>query len=246
MSLQGKVAIITGGTRGIGRSIALELSKRGASVVLNYKNNDEKAIKTLEEIKSLGGYGMLFKGDISDYNFCNELINKVVDTFGKVDILINNAAISKIGLLMDMSENDFDEIMNINVKGVFNMCKHTIIHMLNRGYGNIINISSMWGNTGAACEVLYSASKGAINLFTKALAKEVAPNGIRVNAVSPGVINTEMNSWLSKDELQELVDDIPLGRLGEGEDVAKVVAFLCEDDSKYVTGQIINTDGGIN
>lgn len=245
MSLKGKVAIVTGGTRGIGRSIALELSKKGASVILNYKSNDENAKKTLEEIKLLGGYGKLIKGDVSDYNFCKGLVTKVIDEFGKIDILVNNAAISKVGLFMDMNEKDYDSIMDTNMKSIFNMCNNVCKYMIDKKNGNIINISSMWGNAGASCEVIYSASKGAVNLFTKALAKELAPSNIRVNAVAPGVINTEMNSWMSSEELNSIIEEIPLGRLGEGEDVAKAVAFLASDESRYITGQIINVDGAI-
>ncbi|HAG44119.1 MAG TPA: short-chain dehydrogenase [Clostridium sp.] len=245
MSLKGKVAIITGGTRGIGRSIALELSKEGASIILNYKNDDTSAKETLEEIKLIGGYGILIKGDISDYNFCKSLVTKVIEDFGKIDILVNNAAISKVGLFIDMDEKDYDSIMNTNMKAIFNMCNNVCKYMIAKESGNIINISSMWGNVGASCEVIYSASKGAVNLFTRALAKELAPSNIRVNAVAPGIINTEMNSWMSEEELNSMVDEIPLGRLGEGEDVAKAVAFLAGNGSKYITGQIINVDGAI-
>ncbi|WP_291579859.1 elongation factor P 5-aminopentanone reductase [Clostridium sp. UBA6640] len=245
MSLKGKVAIITGGTRGIGKSIALELSRKGASVILNYKNNDDSAKKTLEEIKLIGGYGILIKGDVSDYNFCKSLVTKVIKDFGKIDILVNNAAISKVGLFIDMDEKDYDSIMNTNMKAIFNMCNHVCKYMIGKESGNIINISSMWGNVGASCEVIYSTSKGAVNLFTRALAKELAPSNIRVNAIAPGIINTEMNSWMSEEELNSMIDEVPLGRLGEGEDVAKAVAFLASDESKYITGQIINVDGAI-
>ena len=243
MNLQGKIAIITGASRGIGKSIALELTKRGASVVINYKDNDEAARKTLEEIKELGGYGVLVKGDVANYEFCNELVTKTLNTFSKIDILVNNAAISKVGLFIDMDEKDFDDIMNINIKGTFNMCRNVCPHMISRSKGSIINISSMWGNAGAACEVIYSTSKGAVNLFTKALAKELAPMNIRVNAVAPGVINTEMNSFLSDEEMNELINEIPIGRLGEGNEVANTVAFLASKESSYITGQIINVDG---
>ncbi|GAA0121748.1 MAG: SDR family oxidoreductase [Clostridium argentinense] len=245
MSLRGKVAIITGGTRGIGKSIALELSQKGASVVLNYKNDDESAKKTLEEIKNIGGYAILVKGDVSDYRFCKTLVTKVIDEFGKIDVLVNNAGISKVGLFIDMNEEDYNLIMDTNMKSIFNMCNNVCKYMIEKKSGNIINISSMWGNVGASCEVMYSASKGAVNLFTKALAKELAPSNIRVNAIAPGVINTEMNSWMSSEELNSMMEEIPLGRLGEGEDVAKAAAFLAGDESKYITGQIINVDGAI-
>ncbi|EQB86019.1 3-oxoacyl-[acyl-carrier protein] reductase [Clostridium punense] len=245
MKFSGKVVLITGGTRGIGKSIALEFAKEGATLALNYVNDDERAEETLKEIKEIGGYGILIKGDVSNYTFAGKMVEQVIKTLGKVDILVNNAAISKIGLFMDMEECDYNSVMDINFKSVYNTSHSVIKHMITNKRGNIINISSMWGNLGASCEVLYSSSKGAINSFTKSLAKELAPSNIRVNAVAPGVINTEMNAWLTKEEREELVNEIPLGRLGNGEEVAKVVAFLASEDSSYVTGQIINVDGGL-
>lgn len=245
MSLKGKVAIVTGGSRGIGKAIVLELTRLGASVVINYSKDDESAISTLDEVKSLGGYGILIKGNVSDYDFCNELVTKCLNIFGKIDILVNNAAISKVGLFIDMKEEEFNQLINVNVKSLFNMSKNVMPHMIARGCGNIVNISSMWGNVGASCEVAYSASKGAVNMFTRALAKEVAPMNIRVNAVAPGVIKTKMNSWLSKEELNDLQEEIPMGRLGEPKEVAKAVAFLVSQDSSYITGQILNVDGAI-
>ncbi|NEU05424.1 MULTISPECIES: SDR family oxidoreductase [Clostridium] len=245
MSLKGKVAIVTGGSRGIGKAIVLELTRLGASVVINYSKDDESAISTLDEVKSLGGYGILIKGNVSDYDFCNELVTKCLNIFGKIDILVNNAAISKVGLFIDMKEEEFNQLINVNVKSLFNMSKNVMPHMIARGCGNIVNISSMWGNVGASCEVAYSASKGAVNMFTRALAKEVAPMNIRVNAVAPGVIKTKMNSWLSKEELNDLQEEIPMGRLGEPKEVAKAVAFLVSQNSSYITGQILNVDGAI-
>lgn len=245
MKFSGKVVLITGGTRGIGKSIALEFAREGATLALNYVNDDERAEETLKEIKEIGGYGILIKGDVSNYTFAGKMVEQVIKTLGKVDILVNNAAISKIGLFMDMEECDYNSVMDINFKSVYNTSHSVIKHMITNKRGNIINISSMWGNLGASCEVLYSSSKGAINSFTKSLAKELAPSNIRVNAVAPGVINTEMNAWLTKEEREELINEIPLGRLGNGEEVAKVVAFLASEDSSYVTGQIINVDGGL-
>ncbi|MEG0771698.1 SDR family oxidoreductase [Clostridium sp.] len=245
MNLTGKVAVITGGTRGIGKSIALELAKQGAMIVLNYVNDDNSAENTVKEIRDSGAFVMLVKGDVSDYKFAAMMIDKVISELGKIDILVNNAAISKVGLFMDMEECDYNTVMDVNFKSVYNTSHNVIKHMISKKNGNIINISSMWGNLGASCEVLYSSSKGAINSFTKSLAKELAPSNIRVNAVAPGVINTEMNGWLSKEEKEKLINEIPLGRLGNGEEVAKVVAFLASEDSSYVTGQIINVDGGL-
>ncbi|MGG7144588.1 elongation factor P 5-aminopentanone reductase [Clostridium nigeriense] len=244
-NLQGKIALITGGSRGIGKAIAMELAKEGATVIINYSKNDLSAEETLKEIKDIGGYSKLYKGDISKYNVCKDMIDYIIDTFGKIDILINNAAVSFRGLFMDFSENNINDIFGINVLGAMYLSKETIPHMINRGKGNIINISSIWGESGASCEVLYSSTKGAINLFTKSLAKEVAPMGVRVNAIAPGVINTEMNSFLSKEEREELEEEIPFGRFGNTIEVAKMVTFLCSDKCEYLTGQIIKIDGGM-
>lgn len=244
--LSGKVAVITGASRGIGRSIALELAKAGASVVVNYRNNEEEAEKTLEEIKRKGGFGILIKGDVSIYEEAKIIIDKTVEHFGKIDILINNAGISKIGLFIDMKENEWQKIINVNLNGVINCCHSALLHMVARKSGCIINVSSMWGNVGASCEAIYSASKGAVNSFTKALAKEMAPSNIRINAIAPGVINTEMNNFLSQEEKEELKREIPIGKFGEAEDIGKTVVFLCSDNASYITSQIITVDGGMN
>lgn len=245
VNLMGKVVIVTGGSRGIGRSIALELTKAGANVIINYNKNKEDALETLNLIKDLGGYGYVCKADVSDYDSSKKLVEFAINKFGKIDILVNNAGIAKIGLFIDMDENDWDNIINTNLKGVFN-CSHNVIkYMLDKGEGTIINVSSMWGNIGASCEVIYSASKGGINAFTKALAKELGPNNIRVNAVAPGVINTDMNSSLCEEDMNNLKNEIPLMRLGEGEEVGKVVAFLSSKDSSYINGQIITIDGAM-
>lgn len=243
--LTGKVILVTGASRGIGRAIAKELANEGASIAINYSKDDEGANLTLSEIKELGGYGKLFKKDISDYNNCKELIAEVILAFGKIDILINNAAKSKIGLFMDASTEDIMELINTNLLGAMYLSKLIIPHMISKGTGNIINISSIWGEVGASCEVIYSTTKGGINLFTKALAKEVASFGIRVNAIAPGIINTEMNSFLSDEEKEELIAEIPMDRFGEAEEIAKTALFLCNDECKYLTGQIIRVDGGI-
>lgn len=243
--LTGKVALVTGASRGIGRAIAIELSKEGATIAINYSKDGEGAEKTLEEVISNGGYAKGYKFDISKASNCKILIEEVINAFGKIDILVNNAGKSKVGLFMDFIEEDIDELVNTNLLGAMYLSKYAISNMASRGYGNIINISSIWGEVGASCEVIYSATKGGINLFTKALAKEVASIGIRVNAVAPGVINTEMNNFLEEDEKLSLIEEIPQGRFGECEEIAKTVTFLCEDSCKYLTGQIIRVDGGI-
>lgn len=244
MSLGGKIAVVTGASRGIGRSVALELSKKGANVVINYKEDQKGAEKTLELIKESGGRGFLYKADVSDYSCCKNMMKDIINKLTKIDILVNNAGISKVGLFTDLTEEDFDNIMNVNFKGVFNCSQAVADHMISRKKGVIVNMSSIWGNSGASCEVIYSASKGAINSFTKALAKELAPSNIRVNAVAPGVIDTDMNKCFSEEERQSLIEEIPMMRMGQGEDIAEVVEFLCEESSKYITGQIITVDGG--
>lgn len=244
MNFSGKVVLITGGSRGIGSSIAKEFAKLGGTTIISYRSNDAAAEKTIKEIRDLGGYALSYKGDVSNYSFCKNMIEDILKRFGKIDVLVNNAGISKIGLFMDMTEEDFDSIISTNLKGVFNTCHNAVKDMIKRKQGCIINISSIWGEVGASCEVLYSASKGAINSFTKALGKELAASGIRVNAVQPGVINTEMNNWLSEEEKKDLEEEIPMMRFGDGEDIAKLVTFLASEDSKYITSQVITVDGG--
>lgn len=245
VSLQGKIALVTGGTRGIGKAIALELIKEGATVIINYSKNDISAEETYKEVQELGGYAKLYKGDISNYDFCKEMIDYIIKTFGKIDILINNAAVSFRGLFMDFSSRNIENIFGINVFGAMYLSKEVIPHMINKGSGNIINISSIWGESGASCEVLYSSTKGAINLFTKSLAKELAPMGIRVNGIAPGVIDTEMNSFLSPEEREELENEIPVGRFGDPKEVAELVLFLCSEKCTYINGQILKIDGAM-
>lgn len=244
-NLNGKVAVVTGASRGIGRGIAVELARCGASIIINYKNSEEEAQKTLDIIKCLGGYAIKVKADISNYSQAKLLIDTAVETFGKIDILVNNAGISSVGLFMDMREAEWNEMIDINFKGVLN-CSHSALkYMVSQRSGNIINISSIWGNSGASCEVVYSAAKGAVNLFTKSLAKEMAPSGIRVNAVAPGVIDTEMNSWLSSEEKKQLEEEIPMGKFGGVQDIGRAVVFLASKESQYITGQVLTIDGGM-
>jgi 3-oxoacyl-[acyl-carrier protein] reductase len=245
MNLSGKIALVTGASSGIGRGIALELSKAGASLVLNYNKNLQGAEETKKLIEEAGGYAYIAQGDVSSYGEVKQMVDDIIKKFGKIDVLVNNAGVSKVGLFIDMTEADWDIIMDTNLKGLFN-CSHNVAsHMLAEKSGSIINISSIWGNVGASCEVIYSASKGGMNSFTKALAKELAPSNIRVNAIAPGVINTNMNQWLTDEEKESLKQEIPMLRLGESEDIGKLVSFLAGEDSKYITGQIISVDGGM-
>lgn len=242
--LSGKVAFITGASRGIGRAIAIELAKEGASVLINYSTDNNGAEETLEEVKKINGYGAIIKGDISKFSECKTIIDEALKVMGKIDILVNNAGISHIGLFMDTSEEEFEKVISTNLLGSMYLTKHVLNSMVSRKSGNIINISSMWGEVGASCEVLYSSAKGGVNAFTKALAKEVAPSNIRVNCISPGVINTKMNSFLGEEEKKSLEEEIPLGRFGESYEIGKLVVFLSSEDSSYITGQIIRADGG--
>ncbi|MBC2459678.1 elongation factor P 5-aminopentanone reductase [Clostridium beijerinckii] len=242
--LRGKVALITGASRGIGRAIAVELAKEGASVIINYSTDDEGAKETLEEIKSINGYGVIVKGDISAFDKCQMIVEEVLKVMGKIDILVNNAGISHIGLFMDLTEEEISRILNTNLLGAIYLTKHVLNNMISRKSGTVINISSMWGEVGASCEVLYSATKGGLNSFTKALAKEVAPSNVRVNCIAPGVIDTKMNSFLEGDEKKSLEEEIPLGRFGFPSEIGKIAVFLSSEDSSYITGQIIRADGG--
>ena len=242
--LSGKVALITGASRGIGRAIAIEFARHGASVAINYSSDYDGAKETLEEVKKLNGYGIILKGDISSFAKCNIIVEETLKRMGKIDILVNNAGISQIGLFMDATEEEIQKIISTNLLGAMYLTKHVLKDMISRKSGNIINISSMWGEVGASCEVLYSTTKGGVNLFTKALAKEVAPSNIRVNCIAPGVIDTKMNSFLEEEEKKSLEEEIPLGRFGNPIEIGKLAVFLCSEDSSYITGQIIRADGG--
>lgn len=242
--LSGKIALITGASRGIGRAIAIEMAKEGASIAINYSKDDNGAKETLEQIKKINGYGVLVKEDISSYENTKTMVDEIISTMGRIDILVNNAGISTVGLFMDSDEESINKIMNVNLMGPIYLTRHVINYMMMKKSGSIVNISSMWGEVGASCEVLYSASKGGINLFTKALAKELAPSNIRVNGIAPGVIDTSMNSFLGEEDRKSLEEEIPMGRFGESDEIGKLAVFLCSDDSSYITGQIIRADGG--
>ncbi len=241
--LLGKTALITGASRGIGRAIAVEFAKEGANIVINYSKDDMGAEETLKILENIGIVAYKIKEDVSSFEGAKKIIDFTLKSFGKIDLLVNNAAKSTIGLFMDSSKEEIEGILNTNLLGPLYLSKMAIPHMINRK-GVILNISSMWGEVGASCEVLYSTSKGGINLFTKALAKEMAPSNIRVNAIAPGVIDTSMNSFLSKEDRKNLEEEIPFGRFGSSEEIGKIAVFLCSEDSSYITGQIIRADGG--
>lgn len=234
-----KTALITGGSRGIGAAIALKLSQEGFNVVVNYCSNCEAA----EEIaKKTGGFAV--QADVSDRQQVEDMIKLINEKTGGVDVLVNNAGISVSGLFTDITPEQEQRLWGINVGGVFNCTKAILPYMINKKQGRIINISSMWGQVGASCEVHYSASKAAVIGFTKALAKEVGLSGINVNCIAPGVIMTDMNKCYDEETLECLRDETPLERLGTPEDVAEMTAFLASDKSSFITGQIIGVNGG--
>lgn len=237
-----KIVLVTGGTKGIGKAIAQEFLQNGYEVILNYCHDEEAALATQAEFNQQGFCPVLMRADVSDEGQVKEMFREIFRIYGRVDVLVNNAGISKIRVIQDTSLYDFEQIFAVNIKGVFLCSKEVVDNMICSGGGCIINISSIWGEVGASCEVAYSASKGAVIAFTKALAKELAPSYVRVNSVSPGVIDTEMNSHLSEMEAEELISEIPLGRMGTGEDVAKACLFLAQNT--YVTGEVISVGGG--
>ena len=244
-SLTGKVALVTGASRGIGSAIAKKLALNGASVIINYSKDDIGANNTLKEITKSGGYAKTIKKDISYYSNCIELINEVITTFGKIDILVNNAGITKDTLLIRMKKEDFEQVINVNLVGTFNVTKNVIPYMMKAHSGRIINISSVVGICGNAGQTNYAASKAGIIGFTKSLAKEVASRNILVNAIAPGFIQTNMTDVLKEEIKQEIAKNIPMQRMGDAKDVANVVKFLASRDSSYITGQVIHVDGGM-
>ena len=236
-----KTALITGGTKGIGKAIALAFLQQGYEVVLNYDSDEAAALAAQEEFNMMGYCPLLLRADVSDEKQVVDMFRDFFSIYGKIDVLVNNAGISQINVFQDTTPEEWDRIFGVNVKGAYLCCREVVDKMIGRG-GSIINISSIWGEVGASCEVAYSASKGAVIAFTKALAKELAPSKVRVNCVSPGVIDTGMNAHLSSTEMDELINQIPLGRLGRPEEVAQACVYLAEN--AYVTGEVLSVGGG--
>ena len=237
--------LITGASRGIGAECARTFAKNGYNVAINYFRSEKNALDLKAEINDGGGVAEIFKADVSDEKQVEERISAVVKRFGKVNVLVANAGVSKSGVFSDMTQSDFDKIFDTNVRGMFNVVKGVLPHMYERESGSIVTISSIWGQTGGSCEVLYSMSKAAIIGMTKALAKEVAPMHIRVNSVSPGAIDTDMLSGLTDEEKEDFIMQTPLNRLGEPKDVADAVLFLADDDkSSFITGHVLSVNGG--
>lgn len=240
-----KVALITGATRGIGRQIALTLSKEGYDIALNYRKENEELESIKKEIEENKVKCLAIQGDVSNFDDCEEFVKQVMETFGKIDVLVNNAGITKDILLMRMKKEDFEQVIDVNLVGTFNVTKNVINHMLKARSGRIINISSVVGVSGNAGQTNYAASKAGIIGFTKSLAKEVASRGILVNAIAPGFIETSMTEILKDDVKEEIAKNIPLKRMGKAQDVANCVKFLTSEDSSYITGQVLHVDGGM-
>ncbi len=239
-----RTALITGSSRGIGRAIALELGSKGYNVIVNCVKNVALAEETANLICKNGGRADHICADVSKAEDVNKIYDFAKRNFGFVDTVINNAGISRYAMLIDEDDESFENVVGVNLKGVFNVCKAFIPDMVSNRFGRIINISSMWGLVGASCEALYSASKAAVIGLTTSLAKELGPSGITVNAVAPGVIRTDMIKNVSESAIKELVSETPVGRCGEPVDIAKAVSFLASEDSSFITGEVINLSGG--
>lgn len=235
--------LVTGASRGIGKEIALSFARKGYNVAINCYSNKDLLFDVKKEIESFGVICIASAWDVGNYEECNREINRIITAFGSIDVLINNAGISHIGLLQDMTEVEWNRILSVNLSSIFYCSKLCIPSMLQKNSGKIINISSVWGVCGASCEVAYSASKSGIHGFTKALSKELAPSNIQVNAIACGAIETEMNHFLSSEEKTALIEEIPSNRFGHPEEVAHLVLQLV-DNNNYLTGQIIQLDGG--
>ncbi len=240
-----KCALITGATRGIGKQIAITLAKQGYNIALNYRKENEELENTKKEIEKIGVQILAVKGDVANFEDCENFVKQVIERFGQIDVLVNNAGITKDMLLMRMKKEDFEQVLDTNLVGTFNVTKNVVPYMMKARSGRIINISSVVGISGNAGQTNYSASKAGIIGFTKSLAKEIASRNILVNAVAPGFIETNMTDVLKDDVKQEIAKNIPLKRMGTTQDVANVVKFLASDDSSYITGQVINVDGGM-
>ena len=240
-----KYALITGATRGIGKQIAITLAKQGYNIALNYRKENEELENTKKEIEEIGVQVLAVKGDVANFEDCENFVKQVIERFGQIDVLVNNAGITKDMLLMRMKKEDFEQVIDTNLVGTFNVTKNVVPYMMKTRSGRIINISSVVGISGNAGQTNYSASKAGIIGFTKSLAKEIASRNILVNAVAPGFIETNMTDVLKDDVKQEIAKNIPLKRMGTAQDVANVVKFLASDDSSYITGQVINVDGGM-
>ncbi|MBU8877798.1 3-oxoacyl-[acyl-carrier-protein] reductase [Bacillus sp. FJAT-29790] len=245
MKLEGKTALVTGASRGIGREIALELARQGANVAVNYSGSEERANQVVDEIKALGREAFAVRCDVSNGESVASMVKETIDTFGKLDILVNNAGITKDNLLMRMKEDEWDDVININLKGVFLCTKAVSRQMMKQRSGRIINISSIVGTSGNPGQANYVAAKSGVIGLTKTTAMELASRGITVNAIAPGFITTDMTDKLSEEVKDQMLKQIPLAQFGEPSDIANAVVFLASDDSRYMTGQTLHVNGGM-
>lgn len=245
MLLDGNVALVTGGSRGIGRAVCLELAKAGAKVVVNYAGNVNAAVEVCESIIAAGGEAVAIQADVSNAASVEAMVKQVIEKYGRIDILVNNAGITRDNLLMRMKEEDWDAVINTNLKGIFHCTKLVSRYMMKQKAGKIVNMTSVVGIIGNAGQANYSAAKAGVIGFTKSMAKELAARGITVNAVAPGFINTDMTAVLPEQVKADLASQIPLGRLGAPEDVAAAILFLVSNAANYITGQTIHVDGGM-
>lgn len=243
--LTDKIVLVTGGSRGIGAAIAKALAKEGAAVVINYNGSRERAKAVAEEIRASGGKAEIYQCNVADFDACGEMIKTLIQKYGRIDILVNNAGITKDGLLVKMTEQDFDAVIDTNLKGAFHTIRHMSRYFLKQKSGKIINISSVSGIMGNAGQANYSASKAGIIGLTKSAARELASRGINVNAIAPGFIATDMTDSMPKEAREKMIEKIPLNRIGRPEEIADLAVFLASDKADYITGQVFAVDGGM-
>ena len=240
-----KIAVVTGGSRGIGAAIAKKLASQGMTVIINYCGSEDRALAVKSEIEAAGGQAEAWRCDVSDCGQCERFVKAVMEKYGRIDVLVNNAGITRDGLMMRMSDEDFSRVIDTNLKGTFYMMRFASRHMLKAKKGRIINMASVVGLMGNAGQVNYAASKAGVIGATKSAAKELASRGITVNAIAPGFIDTEMTGALSEKVQEQILTQIPLGTFGKPEDIANCAAFLASDEAAYITGQVIQVDGGM-
>ncbi|MCK5257437.1 MAG: 3-oxoacyl-[acyl-carrier-protein] reductase [Deltaproteobacteria bacterium] len=244
MRLKEKIALVTGASRGIGKAIALHLAEEGAQIIINYAKNSEKAKEVVAAVELTGGKALAMQADVSCWQEVEKMVDSIYEKFGRIDILVNNAGVNRDELLISMEKEDWDAVINTNLGGLFNCTKAVAKYMMIQKNGRIINMSSVAGERGGRGQSNYAASKGGVNAFTRSVAMELAPKKVTVNAIAPGVIETEMSSTVIRRAKDFILNSVALKRLGQPEEIAKVVAFLASDDSSYITGEVIRVDGG--
>lgn len=245
MMLQGKTALVTGASRGIGKAVALRMAQEGANVAVVYAGNQQKAQQAVEELTALGVKAQAYCCNVADFDAVKELVNQVIVDFGGIDILVNNAGVVKDGMVLSMKQEDFDQVIDVNLKGAFNLIKHTYSHFMKKRAGRIINLTSVVGLSGNAGQANYASAKAGLIGLTKSVAKELAGRGVTCNAIAPGFIDTDMTAGLSEKIKEHYLTIIPMKRLGAPEDVANTAVFLASDSARYITGEVIRVDGGL-